>query len=105
MIFIKPHPHVIEYVLTDFATPVIGPGLSPRCYGAIIIIEVDATSIVLRPTIKLPLIKITRTEVIVDHVKDDSDACLMGALDEPFQSNRAAIIRIHSKEIRWIVAP
>ena len=105
MVFLQPHQGIIKQVLTDLAASVIGSGLSPRRVGTVVVVEVDSAVIVLGPAVELPKIKVAGAQVVVNNVQDHGDALLVGALDEPFESQRASVDGLHRKDLRGVVAP
>ena len=105
MVFLQPHHDVIEEVLTDLAASVIGPGFSPRRAGPVVVVEVDSAAIVLAPAVELPKIEIAGAQVVVNNVQDHRDALLVGALDELFERQRAAVGGLHREDMGGVVTP
>ena len=80
MVFLKPHEDVVEDILSDLVASVIGPGVPPRRMRPVIVVEVDATAIVLGPAVELPQIEVARAQVVVHDVEDHRDALLWARL-------------------------
>ena len=105
MVFLEPHEDVIEEILTDLASSVIGPGFTPRRDGPVVVVEVDPAAIVLGPAVELPKIEVAGAQVVVDHVQDHRDALLVGALDELFERQRASVGGLHREDMGGVVTP
>ena len=105
VVFLEPHQDVIEDELPDLVASVIGPGFSPRRLGPVVVVEVDSAAIVLGPAVELPEIEVAGAQVVVNDVQDHRDALLMGALDEPFERQRASVDGLHREDMGGVVTP
>src|SRR6185295_18260015 len=103
--FIEPHKDVVEDILSDLVASVIGTGVSPRRLGPVIVVEVDATAVVLGPPVELPKVEIPRPKVVVNDIEDHGDAMTVGALDELLERQRAAVGELNRKNMGGVVAP
>lgn len=105
MVFIEPHEDVVEDILSNLVASVIGTGVSPRRVRPVIVVEVDATVIVLGPAVEMPKIEIPRAKVVVNNVEDHCDTMAVSALDELLERQRAAVGDLNRKDMGGVVAP
>jgi hypothetical protein len=105
MVFLKPHADVIENILPDLAASVIRPGLPPGGMRPVVVVEVDATAVVLGPAVELPQIEVARAQVVVHDVQDHRDTLLVSAFDESLERHRASIGELHREDMGGVVPP
>ena len=105
MILINPHQRVITQILAHFGSAIVRPCVAPGGSGALIVIEIDATQIILVPAIKAPEIKIAWPQMVVDHIHDDTDAVGVGTFDKILECIRTAIVAFDRKDRGRVIAP
>src|SRR4029077_6199613 len=105
VILIEPHKNIVEDILSDLMSAVIGTGVSPRRIRPVIVVEVDSAAVVLGPAVELPKIEVPRAKVVVNNVGDYCDAMAVGALDELLERQRAAVGELNRKNMGGVVAP
>ena len=105
MVFLQPHADVIEEILPDRSAPVVWPRVAPGGRCPVIVVEVDAAAIVLGPAVKLPEIKVTWPQVVIDNVEDHCNAMLMRALDELLECQRTTVVGFNRENMGGVVSP
>ena len=105
VVLVQPVHRVVADEPAHLLATVVGAGVAPGCLGAPVVVEVDATLVVLAPPVELPQVQVARTEVVVDHVEDHRDSPLVRLAHERLERLRTAVRRLHREEVRWVVAP
>ncbi len=105
MVLFEPHERVLEEVLADLTSSVVGAGLPPRRATAVVVVEIDPAALVLGPAVELPEVEVAGAEVVVDDVEDHRDPLPVGALDELLERAGTAVGSLHGEDVAGVVAP
>ncbi len=105
LVLVQPRQGVIAQHLAHFGSAIVGPRVAPGRLGAVVVIEVDAAAVALRPAVEAPQVKVARPQVVIDHVEDDGDAMTVSRFDELLEAQHAAVIRLHGEWQRQVIAP
>ena len=103
---VQPHQRVVPDELAHFGAAVVRPRVAPRrrrLRG--VVVEEDATKVVLAPAIELPHVHVGGAEVVVDHVVQHGDAARMRRIHESLQVIRRAVGALNAEGVAGVVAP
>jgi hypothetical protein len=101
----EPHDDLIANELAHLASPEVGPRIAPRRGSAEVVVEEDATEIVLAPAVELPDIHVVRAPMRMHDVVQHREAVRVRVIDELLEFVGTAVRTLHRKLVRRVVAP